>query len=170
MRNANVRNNLNYVWKIAEKWSRRNQMLFFILFQNIKLISILVQQGKLQEEELESVLKFLFPTKYVNIITQSCYPIFIRMPLRDFICVERHVGRVLGSCLALNNTRHIHEFRPLLYVTRFDLVQPRSRALSLSPGEDPGNEVVFVVFKWLKSMLNNFQYPEHSLLPLLESL
>jgi len=31
--------------------------------QNIKLISILVQQGKLQEEELESVLKYLFPTK-----------------------------------------------------------------------------------------------------------
>ena len=40
----------------------------FLLFQNIKLISILVQQGKLQEEELESVLKFLFPTKYVNSI------------------------------------------------------------------------------------------------------
>lgn len=36
---------------------------FFFLFQNIKLISILVQQGKLQEEELESVLKFLFPAK-----------------------------------------------------------------------------------------------------------
>ncbi len=38
-------------------------MFFVVLFQNIKLISILVQQGKLQEEELESVLKFLFPTK-----------------------------------------------------------------------------------------------------------
>lgn len=33
------------------------------LFQNIKLISILVQQGKLQEGELESVLKYLFPKK-----------------------------------------------------------------------------------------------------------
>lgn len=32
-------------------------------FQNIKLISILVQQGKLQEGELESVLKYLFPKK-----------------------------------------------------------------------------------------------------------
>ena len=32
-------------------------------FQNIKLISILVQQGKLQEGELESVFKYLFPKK-----------------------------------------------------------------------------------------------------------
>ncbi|KAL9982886.1 hypothetical protein ACROYT_G004996 [Oculina patagonica] len=38
--------------------------------QNIKLISILVQQGKLQEEELESVLKFLFPTKSSNEIDE----------------------------------------------------------------------------------------------------
>ena len=76
----------------------------FLLFQNIKLISILVQQGKLQEEELESVLKFLFPTKYVNsIIISFLFSLFIRMPLRDFICVERHVGPVLGSNLALNN-------------------------------------------------------------------
>jgi len=40
------------------------KFISFVLFpQNIKLISILVQQGKLQEEELEGVLKFLFPTK-----------------------------------------------------------------------------------------------------------
>lgn len=38
-----------------------NKTLF--LLQNLKLISILVQQGKLQEEEIEGVLKFLFPTK-----------------------------------------------------------------------------------------------------------
>ena len=42
-------------------------LIFFSLslssFQNIKLISILVQQGKLQEGELESVLKYLFPKK-----------------------------------------------------------------------------------------------------------
>ena len=40
-----------------------NCFFFYFPFQNIKLISILVQQGKLQEEELESVLKYLFPTK-----------------------------------------------------------------------------------------------------------
>lgn len=45
----------------------QTSLIFFSLslssFQNIKLISILVQQGKLQEGELESVLKYLFPKK-----------------------------------------------------------------------------------------------------------
>ena len=126
-----------------------------VLFQNIKLISILVQQGKLQEEELESVLKCLFPAKYVNIMTHSCYSLFIRMPLRDFICVERHVGRVLGSNLALIYS--CHDSIP----KRF-LVQPLS-GFSRCPREKTlGMSLCLIVFKWLISMLNNFQYPDHS--------
>lgn len=39
------------------------KLIYFFLFQNLKLISILVQQGKLKEDEIEGVLKFLFPTK-----------------------------------------------------------------------------------------------------------
>ncbi|XP_020627375.1 limbin-like [Orbicella faveolata] len=59
-----------------EKAKQRHQLLFFCLFQNIKLISILVQQGKLQEEELESVLKFLFPAKSSNKIDELLSKIY----------------------------------------------------------------------------------------------
>lgn len=38
-------------------------ILFFLHPQNIRFIAALVDKGKLKEEELESVLKFLFPTK-----------------------------------------------------------------------------------------------------------
>ena len=42
---------------------RAFQYPFSSSLQNLKLISILVNKGKLQEHELESVLNFLFPTK-----------------------------------------------------------------------------------------------------------
>lgn len=44
--------------------------------QNIKMISILVQQGKLQEDELESVLKYLFPKKSPNEIDELLSKIY----------------------------------------------------------------------------------------------
>lgn len=44
--------------------------------QNVKLISILVQQGKLQEEEIEGVFKYLFPTKSSDEIDELLSKIF----------------------------------------------------------------------------------------------
>lgn len=39
------------------------EILLSLYLQNIKFIAALVDKGKLKEEELESVLKFLFPSK-----------------------------------------------------------------------------------------------------------
>ena len=75
---------INWWWKTSLIWSSKSDLklvkrqntafgthsplmdfnkIFFFWFQNMKLISILVQQGKLQEDEIKRVLKYLFPKK-----------------------------------------------------------------------------------------------------------